>query len=214
MSVSVALIFLAAVLVGVGVYLVLERSLTRIILGLTSITNGVNILFLIAGGRSGKPPLVGAAPASEMADPLVQAMMLTAIVISLGAAGFLLALAYRSWQLTGNDEVQDDPEDRRVARITERAKMAARADADATVEEDAAETHDETEGDPDADGELGVPGDPEATCLDEDGSGSAESVPGEGADLALAESGQHTGEDGREPGAGVGTNSPTEGGAR
>ncbi|MFC5281878.1 Na(+)/H(+) antiporter subunit C [Arcanobacterium canis] len=164
MSVSLVLVFLAAVLVGVGVYLVLERSLTRIILGLTSITNGVNILFLIAGGRSGEPPLVGVAPAERMADPLVQAMMLTAIVISLGSAAFLLALAYRSWQLTGNDEVQDDPEDRRVARMTERAKMAARADAETRVEEDASQTHDETEGDPDADGALGVPGDPGATC--------------------------------------------------
>ncbi|MGV9184707.1 Na(+)/H(+) antiporter subunit C [Arcanobacterium canis] len=164
MSVSLVLVFLAAVLVGVGVYLVLERSLTRIILGLTSITNGVNILFLIAGGPSGEPPLVGVVPAERMADPLVQAMMLTAIVISLGSAAFLLALAYRSWQLTGNDEVQDDPEDRRVSRMTERAKMAARADAEASVEEDASQTHDETEGDLDADGAVGVSGSSRATC--------------------------------------------------
>ncbi len=50
-----------------------------------------------------------------MADPLPQAMILTAIVITLGVTAFLLAMAYRSWQLQGNDEVQDDAEDRRIA---------------------------------------------------------------------------------------------------
>ena len=43
-----------------------------------------------------------------MSDPLPQAMVLTAIVITLGMTAFLLAMAYRSWQLNGHDEVQDD----------------------------------------------------------------------------------------------------------
>lgn len=146
METSIALIVLAGVLTAVGVYLVLERSLSRIVLGLAALTNGGNILFLIAGGRSGKPPLVGEAEQSEMADPLVQAMMLTAIVISLAVTGFLMALAYRSWQLNGNDEVQDDLEDRRIARAAERAKIAEREDRAATLEEDAADAQDETEG--------------------------------------------------------------------
>ncbi|MDY5584747.1 MAG: Na(+)/H(+) antiporter subunit C [Arcanobacterium sp.] len=146
MQSSLALLIVAAVLISVGVYLILERSLSRIILGLANLTNGVNILFLIAGGESGAPPIVGAAPAEEMSDPLVQAMMLTAIVIGLASTGFLLAMGYRSWQLYGNDEVQDDLEDRRISRRVEREKLAARADATASVEEDAELTHDETEG--------------------------------------------------------------------
>ena len=84
---SLALIILCGALVAVGVYLILERSLSRIILGLAALSNGINILFLIAGGPSGEPAIVGSAEPSEMADPLVQAMVLTAIVITLGMTG-------------------------------------------------------------------------------------------------------------------------------
>ncbi|MDO5025317.1 MAG: Na(+)/H(+) antiporter subunit C [Trueperella sp.] len=142
MASSIALVLLCGVLIAVGVYLMLERSLSRIILGLAALTNGVNIMFLIAGGPSGEPPLVGEAEKEAMADPLVQAMMLTAIVISLGATAFLLAVGYRSWQLNGNDEVQDDLEDKRVARRA----ITAREDLPSTPELDAAAMHDETEG--------------------------------------------------------------------
>ncbi|MCI7513739.1 Na(+)/H(+) antiporter subunit C [Schaalia hyovaginalis] len=146
MTSSLSLILLAALLVAAGVYLVLERSLSRIVLGLTLLTNGLNIVFLIAGGPSGAPPLVGAAEPEAMADPLVQAMMLTAIVIGLGTSGFLMTLAYRTWQLNGNDEVQDDLEDRRVARRVERARLEARREAEADIEVEARLARDETEG--------------------------------------------------------------------
>ncbi|MCI6556245.1 Na(+)/H(+) antiporter subunit C [Schaalia hyovaginalis] len=146
MTSSLSLILLAAFLVAAGVYLVLERSLSRIVLGLTLLTNGLNIVFLIAGGPSGAPPLVGAAEPEAMADPLVQAMMLTAIVIGLGTSGFLMTLAYRTWQLNGNDEVQDDLEDRRVARRVERARLEARREAEADIEVEARLARDETEG--------------------------------------------------------------------
>ena len=46
-----------------------------------------------------------------MSDPLPQAMVLTAIVISLATIGFLLALSYRLWQISGTDDVPDDAED-------------------------------------------------------------------------------------------------------
>ncbi len=55
-----------------------------------------------------------------MSDPLTQAMILTAIVITLGMTAFLLAMAYRSWLLTGTDDVQDDVEDRRIVSRAER----------------------------------------------------------------------------------------------
>ncbi|MEE6281783.1 Na(+)/H(+) antiporter subunit C [Georgenia sunbinii] len=145
-SPSLALVLLVAVLVGTGVYLLLERSLTRIIVGIALISNGVNVMFLIAGGRAGGPPLVGSTDPAEMSDPLPQAMVLTAIVITLGLTAFLLSLAYRSWQLHGHDEVQDDLEDRRIARRAERNELSERStdDAGSTLAEDAAKTRDET----------------------------------------------------------------------
>ena len=71
---------------------------------------------LVVGGPPGGAPIVGMTPEQEMSDPLPQAMVLTAIVITLGMSAFLLAMAYRSWQLNEHDEVQDDLEDRRLAR--------------------------------------------------------------------------------------------------
>src|SRR5690625_1526985 len=114
MTASLALVLAAGVLIAAGVYLTLERSLSRIVIGLSLMSNGVNLLFLVAGGRAGNAPIN--TPGNEdMADPLPQAMVLTAIVISLGLSAFVLAMAYRSWQLHGHDEVQDDLEDRRLA---------------------------------------------------------------------------------------------------
>lgn len=141
---SLALIILCGALVAVGVYLILERSLSRIILGLAALSNGINILFLIAGGPSGEPAIVGSAEPSEMADPLVQAMVLTAIVITLGMTGFLLAMAYRTWQLRDNDEVRDDREDRAVAKRKAVAAMEALDDV-ANLSETAAEFHDDVD---------------------------------------------------------------------
>jgi multicomponent Na+:H+ antiporter subunit C len=84
-----------------------------------------------------------------MSDPLPQAMVLTAIVITLGMTAFLLALAYRSWQLHRHDEVQDDVEDRRIARLAAADLLATRdTDIDvagATLDEEAELARDETD---------------------------------------------------------------------
>jgi multicomponent Na+:H+ antiporter subunit C len=151
MTPTVALVLVTAALVTAGVYLLLERSLTRIIIGLVLIGNGVNVLFLVAGGEAGGPPIVGTTPPEEMSDPLPQAMVLTAIVITLGMTAFLLAMAYRSWQLNRHDEVQDDLEDRRIAQIAA-ANQAIFADIDSQdisseldLDLEAIEARDETE---------------------------------------------------------------------
>jgi len=104
-------------LTSAGVYLLLERTLTRMLLGLLLIGNAVNLLILKVGGPSGNPPVYGRSSngAQTDADPLAQGMILTAIVISMGIAAFVLALAYRSYQLTTVEEVSNDPEDTRVA---------------------------------------------------------------------------------------------------
>lgn len=105
-----------AVVVGVlfaaGTYLVLQRSLTRILVGFGLMTHAANVLLLMAGGYSGAPPFDQAT--KPIADPLPQAFALTAIVISMAITALLLALAYRSFNLTRNDSVMDDVEDRRI----------------------------------------------------------------------------------------------------
>jgi multicomponent Na+:H+ antiporter subunit C len=116
-STNLSLILTASTLIGCGVYLILERSLTRVLVGLLMLGNGVNLLFLISGGRSGDAPIEGTTDAAAMSDPLPQALVLTAIVIALGTTAFLLAMAHRSWQLNANDDVQDDVEDASIRRL-------------------------------------------------------------------------------------------------
>jgi len=107
--------FTAAVLFGVGTYLLLQRKLSRLIIGLGLIGHGANVVF-VTTTRRGTPPLIGSGDPSDFADPLPQSLVLTAIVISFGTTALLLALAYRSWLLTDDDEVQDDVEDDMIAR--------------------------------------------------------------------------------------------------
>jgi multicomponent Na+:H+ antiporter subunit C len=117
---NLTLALLIGVLYAVGTYLLLQRTLTRIVIGLGLMSHGANLLLLAAGGPSGAVPFVGRSdgPAGAgTADPLPQAMVLTAIVITFGVTAFLLALAFRSWLLTGEDSVQDDVEDRRIAAL-------------------------------------------------------------------------------------------------
>lgn len=108
-----------AVLYAVGVYLMLQRNLSRIVIGLVVLGHAANLLLLVAGGRAGRPPIVGAG-SEAVADPLPQALALTAIVITFGVSAFLLTLAYRSWLARQTDEVEDDIEDRRIAAVRRR----------------------------------------------------------------------------------------------
>ncbi|WP_446213246.1 Na(+)/H(+) antiporter subunit C [Micromonospora sp. IBSANI012] len=119
---TLVLVLAVGVLAATGVTLLLERSLTRILLGVILLGNGVNLLILL-GGRSGAAPVVGTAEVAEFSDPLVQAMVLTAIVITFGLTAFLAAVAYRSWYLSGDDEVQDDLEDRQIVQLAERNEV-------------------------------------------------------------------------------------------
>jgi multicomponent Na+:H+ antiporter subunit C len=112
------------VLVGCGVTLLLERSLSRILLGVILLGNGVNLL-IVFGGRSGDPPVAGVGDEAVMSDALPQAMVLTAIVITFGFTAFLLAISYRSWYLNGDDEVPDDLEDRQIVRRAANREVSA-----------------------------------------------------------------------------------------
>jgi multicomponent Na+:H+ antiporter subunit C len=113
--VTVLLAVTAGILCAAGTYLVLGRQLSRVVIGIGLIGHGVNILLILSGGDGGDPAFVGGDP-GEFADPLPQALVLTAIVITFGVIAFLLSLAFRSWRVTADDEVEDDVEDRRITR--------------------------------------------------------------------------------------------------
>ncbi|WP_245712842.1 Na(+)/H(+) antiporter subunit C [Micromonospora nigra] len=119
---NLVLVVAVGVLVACGVVLLLERSLSRILLGIILLGNGVNLLILL-GGRSGQAPVVGVNDPADTSDALPQAMVLTAIVITFGFTAFLLAISYRSWYLTGDDDVPDDLEDRQIVRLAERNEV-------------------------------------------------------------------------------------------
>lgn len=117
-DVNLTLVLASAALIGCGVYLLLERSLSRVLVGLVLMGNGVALGFLVASGPAGEAPImVDGVEAADISDPLPQAMVLTAIVIMLATTAFVLAMGYRSWQLNGNDDVQDDPEDALIRRL-------------------------------------------------------------------------------------------------
>lgn len=117
MTVNLTMAIVLAVLYSVGFYLLMQRSLMRILLGTVILGHGANLLLQVAGGPPGRAPFLKTAEAEQMTDPLPQAMALTAIVITFALTTFLLALAYRSWTLLGHDEVRDDVEDRRIQRV-------------------------------------------------------------------------------------------------
>ena len=113
MSASVTLVILMAVMYAAGVYVMLERSLTRLLIGFLLVGNATNLLIFIMSGRSGSSPIVTGTPLDEtIVDPMPQVLMLTAIVINFGITALLLALIYRSWWLAQlgdeGDEVTDE----------------------------------------------------------------------------------------------------------
>jgi multicomponent Na+:H+ antiporter subunit C len=109
-----------AVLFAVGSYLLMERSLTRVALGVGVIGNGVNVLIIASGSEPGEAPIIGRD--GVLTDPLPQALVLTAIVIGFALLTFLMTLAWRNWTITGNDEVEDDVEDRMITRRAEQTE--------------------------------------------------------------------------------------------
>ncbi|MGO4489262.1 Na(+)/H(+) antiporter subunit C [Microbacterium sp. 2RAF4] len=132
MDVSLTLIVIMAILFACGVYAMLERSLTRVLIGFLLLGNATNLLLLIVMGVPGNAPFFGTE--GEMSDPLPQALTLTAIVITFAVSAFLLALIYRSWQLGQADTVEDDEAD---------IALRERTDADEDLMDDESETDDD-----------------------------------------------------------------------
>jgi multicomponent Na+:H+ antiporter subunit C len=107
--VSVLLAFVSAGLFGCGLYMVLSRHIVRMVLGLSLLTTAVNLMIFQAGRiASSQPPLIsrGAERLGESADPLPQALVLTAIVIGFALTVILAALALRAW--SGHGSLKSD----------------------------------------------------------------------------------------------------------
>lgn len=117
-------------LFALGFYLLLQRSLMRVLLGFLLLGHGANLLLLLAGGPPGRPPIVRpeVRDTEAYADPLPQAMALTAIVITFGVTTLLLALVHRTWRTHGHDEVRDDVEDRRIGAAHVRTRIGPERD--------------------------------------------------------------------------------------
>ncbi len=121
---SVLYAFVAAALFGCGLYMVLSRNLVRLLLGLSLLTTAVNLMVFQAGRiRSTQPPLIpeGAERLQDAADPLPQALVLTAIVIGFALSVILVSLALRAYRGHGtlrSDEI--DSAERLGAPLTGR----------------------------------------------------------------------------------------------
>jgi multicomponent Na+:H+ antiporter subunit C len=126
-------------LYAAGVYLLLDRSLTRVLLGFVLLGNATNLLLLSTGGPAGLAPILGYSDPEQFNDPLPQALILTAIVITFGVSAFVLAIIHRSWRLARNEAVGTDEEDRRVA--ARKATDADELDPDDLAPEDRAAMH-------------------------------------------------------------------------
>lgn len=136
MTPSLSLIIVMAGLYALGVYAMLERSLTRVLIGFLLLGNATNLLLLIAMGFPGVSPFYG--NEGEQSDPLPMALMLTAIVITFAVSAFLLALIYRSWQLGQEDTVSDDEEDIALQeRAEETESVLDEEEIDAETEDEA-----------------------------------------------------------------------------
>jgi multicomponent Na+:H+ antiporter subunit C len=105
MAMEIIISILIGILYTAGVYLLLRRSLVKLILGIIFLSNATNLLiFMSAGLTRGKPDFIaekGEQTAQAMADPLPQALVLTAIVIGFGIVAFTLTLKYKHHKQTG-----------------------------------------------------------------------------------------------------------------
>src|SRR5690625_4861439 len=132
-TIDAILLIIMGVMFAAAIYLLMDRTLTRIMFGLMLFTNAANLLIIIMAGPAGIPPIFREDVGAEQSlAPLPQALSLTSIVISFAITAFLLALIYRSWVLARRDEVQVDIEDIQVA---EQPAYDAEDDADLASEE-------------------------------------------------------------------------------
>ncbi|MFA7444337.1 MAG: Na+/H+ antiporter subunit C [Flavobacteriaceae bacterium] len=103
------LVLLVAILYSTGIFMILRRSMVKLLLGLLLLGNGTNILIFLMGGLTkGKPPIIDAEErnfTNVYADPIPQALILTAIVISFALTAFAIILLKKVYSTTGSDDL-------------------------------------------------------------------------------------------------------------
>lgn len=100
------IIGLVGVLFGCGTYLLLQRHLLQVIIGLSLYSHAANLALMVSGGlKRGNPPVLSLGP--PYTDPLPQALVLTAIVISFGMTAFATVLAFRTRQVCGSNDMNE-----------------------------------------------------------------------------------------------------------
>ena len=105
---EIVLAFVIGGLFTAAIYMLLRRSLIKLLIGLALLSHATNLLiFTAAGLKPGQPPVIRPenTTLSSYADPLPQALILTAIVISFGVVAFALALAFRAYRSVGTDDL-------------------------------------------------------------------------------------------------------------
>jgi multicomponent Na+:H+ antiporter subunit C len=105
--VSIIMAAVVGVLFGSGTYLVLKPDLLRVVVGLVLISNAANLTIMGSGLSRGQAPILPATGPEPVADPLVQAMTLTALVIGFAVTALLLALAYRVYATHRSVDLDD-----------------------------------------------------------------------------------------------------------
>ena len=110
-SMQIELAIIVGMLFAAGIYMILRRNLIKLIIGLVLISHAANLMILTAAGvQRGNPPLIDKGellPNAPFADPLPQALILTAIVISFGVTAFTVVLFQRVYQSLGTDDVDE-----------------------------------------------------------------------------------------------------------
>lgn len=108
---DVVLAFVVGGLYAGAIYMMLRRSIVKVVIGLSLLTYGSSLLIFTVGGVSrGGPPIIApgaVAPTEPFADPLPQALILTAIVIGFGVQAFTLVLFKRTYQTSQTDDLDE-----------------------------------------------------------------------------------------------------------
>ncbi len=109
------MVLILAIVIGVlyaaGVYMLLRRSIVKLILGLIFFSHATNLLVFLSGGLSKvKPPFIAEGEKvaeTGSADPMPQALLLTALVIGFGITAYTLVLIYQFYKTTGTDDLDE-----------------------------------------------------------------------------------------------------------
>lgn len=105
---EVVMAFVVATLFSCALYMMMRRSIVKLVIGLILLSNAANLLiFVVSGLTRGAPPLIleGVEASAVVADPLPQALILTAIVISFGVLAFAVVLIRRAYEVVQTDDL-------------------------------------------------------------------------------------------------------------